>query len=183
MNVYPYCVFNNVYNFNSSFPFLIVMLNTSKLYTFPNYRYEYVVGPKDNLFSFNEDIINAILSMYKKNSISIIDNKMLSKYIKQYVIDTDNKTVFITEKEYSKENCYLWRSIYSEVIPKIPIVKDANEFYNTLPSFSFLYESDEKFIVYGIWENEIYYPCKSSLEILKSNNINKPYLLIKRNLD
>jgi len=31
MNVYPYGVFDHVYNFNSSFPFLIIILNTIKI--------------------------------------------------------------------------------------------------------------------------------------------------------
>ncbi|ORX41415.1 hypothetical protein BCR36DRAFT_416805 [Piromyces finnis] len=199
MNVYPYCVFNHVYSFDPSIPFLIVILNTSKLYTFPNYRYEFVVGPKDNWFNFKDDLVQAILSMYKKNSILIMDNTKLNKCLKQYVLNTTTTTtILIAEKEFPKENFYLWRSIYSEVIPKIPIIKNAEEFHNTLPSFSFLCkiiknitafhysvpdENNEKFIVYGVWENEIYYPCKASLEVLNSDSINKPYLLIKRNLD
>ncbi|ORX41574.1 hypothetical protein BCR36DRAFT_416706 [Piromyces finnis] len=183
MNVYPYCVFNHVYSFNPFIPFLIVILNTSKLYTFPNYRFEFVVGPNDNWFNFNDDLVQAIFSMYKKNSILIMDSTKLNKCIKQYVLDNDTATttILIAEKEYPNENFYLWRSIYSEVIPKIPIIKDAEEFHNTLPSFSFLCktiksisafhynaldENNEKFMVYGVWENEIYYPCKASLEIL-----------------
>ena len=94
----------------------------------------------------------------------------------------------------------LWRSIYSEAIPLVPIIKDTEEFYNTLPTFSFLRktiknvssyhynvidEINKFFIVYGIWEDEIYYPCKASLQIFEQDkNIpNKPYLLVKRNLD
>ncbi|ORX51835.1 hypothetical protein BCR36DRAFT_369743 [Piromyces finnis] len=44
MNIYPYCIFDYVYNFNSSFFFLIIMLNTSKSNTLPNCRYEYVMN-------------------------------------------------------------------------------------------------------------------------------------------
>lgn len=202
MNVYPYCVFNNVYNFSSFYPFLIIMLNTSKLYTFPNYRYEYVVTSKRNFFDYNDDIVQAIFSMYKKNFISILDNSKLTKYVKQFVIgkEKENKTVLVAEKEFPCENCYLWRSIYSEAIPLVPIIKDTEEFYNTLPTFSFLRktiknvssyhynvidEINKIFIVYGIWEDEIYYPCKASLQIFEQDkNIpNKPYLLVKRNLD
>ncbi|ORX42635.1 hypothetical protein BCR36DRAFT_415987 [Piromyces finnis] len=128
MNIYPYCVFDYVYNCNSSFPFLIIMLNTY--------------------------------------------NATLTKYIKQYV--SDNKTVLITEKEFPDEKIYLWRSIYSEIIPTIPIIKDNDKLYNTLPSFSFLYECNKKVIIYGVWDNEDYYPCKASIEILKSTILNKP---------
>ncbi|ORX33467.1 hypothetical protein BCR36DRAFT_61524 [Piromyces finnis] len=85
MNIYPYCVFDYVYNCNSSFPFLIIMLNTCKLFTLTNYRYEYVVSSDKSLFNINNDFVQAIFSMFKKNSISIIDNAKLNKYIKQYV--------------------------------------------------------------------------------------------------
>ncbi|ORX43042.1 hypothetical protein BCR36DRAFT_361552 [Piromyces finnis] len=196
MNVYPYCVFDYVYSCNSSFPFLIIMLNTCKLFTLPNYRYEYVVSLNKSLFNFNDDFVHAIFFMFKKNSISIIDNATLTKYIKQYV--SDNKTVLITEKESPDEKVYLWRSIYSEIIPTIPIIKDNDKLYNTLPSFSFLCkniknitayhysimdENNKKVITYGVWDNEVYYPYKASIEILKSTILNKPYLILKRNLD
>ncbi|ORX49591.1 hypothetical protein BCR36DRAFT_450130 [Piromyces finnis] len=63
MNIYPYCVFDYVYNCNSYFPFLIIMLNTCKLFTLLNYRYEYVVSSDKNLFNFNDDFVQAIFSI------------------------------------------------------------------------------------------------------------------------
>ncbi|ORX42238.1 hypothetical protein BCR36DRAFT_404621 [Piromyces finnis] len=160
MNIYPYCVFDYVYNCNSSFPFLIIMLNTCKLFVLPNYRYEYVLNSDKNLFNFNDDFVQAIFSMYKKNSISIIDNATLTKYIKQYV--SDNKTVLITEKEFSDEKN----------------IKNITAYH-----YSIMNENNKKVIIYGVWNNEDYYPCKASIEILKSTILNKPYLLLKRNLD
>jgi len=203
MNVYPYGVFNYVYNFNSFFPFLIIVLNTTKLYTLPNYRYEYLVSSKSNWFYLKDDIVQAVFSMFKRNNISIIDNSKLKKYIRQYVLERNNKTILIAEKELEKENCYLWRSIYSDIIPEIPRVSNRKELYDSLPSFSSLCKINENisayhyFIlkddddddgndivrVFGIWVKDIYYPCKSSLEKLNRNTPNKPYLLIKRNLD
>jgi len=205
MNVYPYAVFNNVYNFNSSFPFLIVLLNTTKLYSVQNYRYEYLVSSKSNWFNLKDDIVQAIFLMFRKNCISIIDNSKLEKYIRQYVSGGNNKTVLIAEKRAEEENSYIWKTIYSEVLPEIPIISNLEELYESLPSFSYLckinenisaYHYYEPFIhdndnkddyisatVFGIWVGDIYYPCKTSLEKLKSNIPNKPYLLIKRNLD
>jgi len=203
MNVYPYGVFNHVYNFNSSFPFLIIILNTTKLYTLPNYRYEYLISSKSNWFSLKDDIVKAVFSMFKRNNISIIDNSKLKRYVRQYALESNNKTVLIAEKKLEEENCYLWRSIYSEIIPEIPIVSNMKELYDSLPSFSSLCKinknisayhyfktnndgndgGDNIVRVFGIWIKDIYYPCKSSFEKLQLNIPNKPYLLVKRNLD
>jgi len=205
MNVYPYGVFNYVYNFNSSFPFLIIILNTTKLYTFPNYRFEYLVSSKSNWFNFKDNIVQAIFSMFRRNKISIIDNFKLKNYVRQYVLKKNNKTVLIAEKEMKKEYCYLWRSVYSEIIPEIPIVSNVKELYESLPSFSLLCKINEnisayhyfklndddgkddgdiiKVRVFGVWVKDIYYPCKTSFENLKINSPNKPYLLVERNLD
>ncbi|ORX50624.1 hypothetical protein BCR36DRAFT_404264 [Piromyces finnis] len=144
MNIYPYCVFDYVYNCNSSFPFLIIMLNTCKLFTLTNYRYEYVVSSDKSLFNINNDFVQAIFSMFKKNSISIIDNAKLNKYIKQYNIKNITAYHYSIMNENNKKSYYLWCDV---------------------------------------WDNEDYYPCKASIEILKSTIINKPYLLLKINLD
>ena len=124
-------VFNYVYNFNSSFPFLIIVLNTTRLYTLPNYRYEYLVSSKSNWFYLKDDIVQAVFSMFKRNNISIIDNSKLKKYVRQYVLESNNKTVLVAEKELEKENCYLWRTIYSEIIPEIPRVSNRKELYDS----------------------------------------------------
>ena len=71
MNIFPYGVINNMYNFNLNYPFLIVMLNTTKLYTFTNYRYEYTVSSYSYLFNFSDDFVQAILFMFRKNNIYI----------------------------------------------------------------------------------------------------------------
>ncbi|OUM59718.1 hypothetical protein PIROE2DRAFT_14689 [Piromyces sp. E2] len=168
MNVYPYGVLDYVYNFNSSFPFLIVMLNTTKLYTFPNYRYEYVVSSHSNWFNIKDDIVQAIFSMFKKNNISILDNVKTNKYIKQYVLEKNNKSVFVAEKEFQNENCYLW-SI------------SAYHYYNQ--NNLMMVDDKSKVIIYGIWVENIYYPCKASIETLESSIPNQPYLLVKRRLD
>ena len=206
MNVYPYGVFNHVYNFNSSFPFLIIILNTTKLYTFPNYRYEYLVSSKSNYFHLNDNIVQAVFSMFKRNNISIIDNFKLKNYVRQYALESNNKTVLIAEKKLPEENCYLWRSIYSEIIPEIPTISNTKELYESLPSFSSLCKINENISAYhyfkfnddddtndngsdnivrifGVWVKDIYYPCKLSLEKLNINIPNRPYLLVKRNLD
>jgi len=150
-----------------------------------------------------DDIVQAVFSMFKRNNISIIDNSKLKKYIRQYVLEENNKTVLIAEKELEEDNCYLWRSVYSEIIPEIPIVSNMKAVYDSLPSFSSLCkinknisayhyfkvnddgnESGDNIVrVFGIWVKDIYYSCKSSLEKLNRNTPNKPYLLLKRNLD
>jgi len=61
MNIFPYGVINSLYHFNSDYPFLIIILNTTKLYTFPNYRYEYIVSSDANLFKLSDDFVQAIL--------------------------------------------------------------------------------------------------------------------------
>ncbi|ORX42306.1 hypothetical protein BCR36DRAFT_416187 [Piromyces finnis] len=135
----------------------------------------------DYVYNYNSSFPFLIIMLYTYNVT-------LTKYTKQYI--SDNKTVLITEKEFPDEKVYLWRSIYSEIIPTIPIIKDNDELYNTLPSFSFLCkniknitayhynimnEYNKKVIIYGVWVNEDYYPCKASIEILKSTILNKPY--------
>ncbi|ORX53732.1 hypothetical protein BCR36DRAFT_284423 [Piromyces finnis] len=80
MDIYLYCVFDYVYNCISSIPLIIIILNTFKLYTLPNYKYEFVVSSEKKLFTFN-DVIFLYFFMYKKNLISIIDNAKLNKYI------------------------------------------------------------------------------------------------------
>ena len=69
--------------------------------------------------------------MFKRNNISIIDNSKLKKYVRQYVLESNNKTVLVAEKELEKENCYLWRTIYSEIIPEIPRVSNRKELYDS----------------------------------------------------
>ena len=58
--VYSYAVSNYLYNYNSSFSFLIIMLNTTKLYTVSNYRYEFIISSSSNLFCKDNPLVKAI---------------------------------------------------------------------------------------------------------------------------
>jgi len=55
--VFPYAVKNFVYNYNSNYPFIIIMLNTSKKYTLPNYHYEYIATETSKLFYMRDKCV------------------------------------------------------------------------------------------------------------------------------
>jgi len=192
MNIFPYGVINNIYNFNSNYPFLIVMLNTTKLYTFPNYRYEYIVSSNSNLFNFSDDFVQAIFFMFRKNNIYITDDSKVDSYLAQYIIE-ENKPIFVATGNLSNGN-YLWKNYHGKKLLNVPELT-SNEFYHSLPSLSELYENvngitdyhycikdlkNKEFIIFGVWNNDIYYPCKITSKIFETDIPNKPYLLLKR---
>jgi len=195
--LFPYGVFNYSYNYNSSYPFIIVMLNTTKQYTVSNYRFEFIISDKSNFFDLNDKCVQAIFSIYQNYNISVIDNTLFLKYHGQYAVN-NKKTIFIAESSFSDKKYYLWRSIYTNIIPELPIM-DNDAFISTLPSLSLLkecineitsyhycqnYLDNSKIIIFGVWYNEIYYPCQiTTLKSEMINTENKPFLLLKRKID
>jgi len=197
MKVYPYGVLNNTYNFNSSFPFLITMLNTCKVYSRSNYRYEFIKKSRSYFFFINDDCVQAIFAMLRENNIVIVDENEFNLYIAQFITN-EKITVLIAEKIISddlNQNYYLWKSIQTNMISNVPIINNSS-LNETFPPFSILckeikeitgyhyFKNDNKnFIVYGIWKDDIYYPCKATVVQLEVNTPNKPYLLVNRNTD
>jgi len=197
--IYPYAVSNYLYNYNSSFSFLVIMLNTTKLYTLSNYRYEFIISSSSNLFCKDDPLVKAIFSLYTKNNISIIDNNNLQNCTKQFVQE-DNKVILIAEERIEKTNSYLWYSFYSNVIPEVSIIYPS-QLESLLPEFSDLYdhvndisayhyysiskdnEENNNIIVFGIWSNNKYYPCKAKSIPFKPGMKNEPYLLLNRHID
>ncbi|KAL6588888.1 hypothetical protein U3516DRAFT_836433 [Neocallimastix sp. 'constans'] len=197
--VYPYAVSNYLYNYNSSFSFLVIMLNTTKLYTVSNYRYEFIISSSSKLFYKDDPLVKAIFSLYSKNNISIIDNNDLQNCVKQFVQEDDH-VILIAEERIEKTNCYLWYSFYSNIIPEVSIIS-SSQLESLLPELSDLYdhvkdisayhyystskdnEENNNIIVYGVWSNNKYYPCKAKFIPYKPGMKNKPYLLLNRNID
>jgi len=189
--VFPYAVKNFVYNYNSNYPFIIIMLNTSKKYTLPNYRYEYIATETSKLFYMRDKCVQALFSLYQKYQISLIDNFVFEESKFQYIGENE-LTVLIAEKSIPNKNCYLWRSIYSNRLPNVPTI-DPNDFNETLPTLSDLHhnikninayhyirKNNSTIIIYGVWADDIYYPCIITKQSKIPEFPNIPYFLINR---
>ncbi|KAG4082218.1 hypothetical protein H8356DRAFT_970200, partial [Neocallimastix lanati (nom. inval.)] len=108
--------------------------------------------------------------------------------------------ILIAEERIEKTNCYLWYSFYSNIIPEVSIIS-SSQLESLLPELSDLYdhvkdisayhyystskdnEENNNIIVYGVWSNNKYYPCKAKFIPFKPGMKNKPYLLLNRNID
>ncbi|KAG4085339.1 hypothetical protein H8356DRAFT_1435432 [Neocallimastix lanati (nom. inval.)] len=88
--VFPYALKNYVYNYNSKYPFIII-----------------IATEFSKLFYIKDKCIQVILSMYQKYQLSLIDN---------FVFEKKNELrVLIAEKSVSNKNCYQSNSIYSNI--------------------------------------------------------------------
>ena len=188
-NIFPYAVKNYVYNFDSDLSFIIIMLNTSRMY-----RYEYITLGNSKLFTVNDNCVKAILSMYKKFDITIVDDSLYKSCLYQFV--NNSVTILVAEKSIpNKNNCFLWHSIYSNVIsdiPKInsetlekslPTLEDLKDLIKNITAYHYISKNKKEKILYGVWSEDIYFPCAATIQFNIPILPNKPYLLIPRNRD
>jgi len=126
--------------------------------------------------------------LYQKYQLSLIDNFVFEESKFQYIGENE-LTILIAEKSIPNKNCYLWRSIYSNILPNVPTI-DPNDFNETLPTLSDLHhnikninayhyirKNNSTIIIYGVWADDIYYPCIITKQSKIPEFPNIPYFL------